>query len=246
MTQAATKKRKILKPIFILITIVMIFPFSTYLISYQAKSPAVLAYEEAEIFEQHYGFKHDESTIGIILYPGGLVHPKAYARFAQALADESQASVFVTEPWFHLAITQIRLAEKVIQKHPHITTWMIGGHSLGGTAAAFYTHDHLDKIKGLFFLASYTTAQADFTPTSLPVISMYGSEDMVLSQASYLAAKRYLPPNHHEVMIAGGNHSQFADYGPQRGDGLATITGLEQQTIVVSELTAWTQTLLIG
>ena len=246
MTQAATKKSKILKPIFILITIVMILPFSTYLISYQAKSPAVLAYEEARVFDQHYGFKNDESTIGIIVYPGGLVHPKAYARFAQALAGESQASVFVTEPLFHLAITQIRLAEKVIAKHPDIATWVIGGHSLGGTAAAFYTHDHLDKIKGLFFLASYTTDQADFSPTSLPALSIYGSEDMVLNQASYIAAKAYLPSHYREVIITGGNHSQFADYGPQRGDGIATIPGLQQQSIAVSELTAWTQTLLIG
>ena len=245
MTKPLNKKRRFVKIFILVLTILTILPFSTYLISYQPQPSAILAYEDAVEFDQHYGFIQEDATVGVIYYPGGLVHPKAYARFAKALTIASQYSVFVTSPWFHLAITQIDLADKVIRQHPNIDTWLIGGHSLGGTSAAFYTIEHIDKITGLFFLASYTTEQANFSLTNLPVISMVGSEDLVLNQTTYLDHQQYLPPNYVEVIIEGGNHSQFADYGPQRGDGVASIDGLAQEAMVVSALATWFEQLIL-
>jgi hypothetical protein len=229
----------------LMLTMLTILPFSTYLISYQPQANAILTYEEAVEFDQHYGFVQDDATVGIIYYPGGLVHPKAYARFAKALSYMSNFSVFVTSPWFNLAITQIDLAEQVMRQHPDIDTWLIGGHSLGGTSAAFYTIDHLEKISGLFFLASYTTEQADFSSSNLPVISIVGSEDLVLNQTTYLDHQQYLPTNHVEVIIEGGNHSQFGDYGRQRGDGEASIDGDEQKTYVIIALMNWFNQLIL-
>ena len=245
MTKPLNKKRRFVKIFILVLTILTILPFSTYLISYQPQASAILAYEDAVEFDQHYGFIQDEATVGVIYYPGGLVHPKAYARFANALSIASNFSVFVTAPWFNLAITQIDLADKVIRQHPNIDTWLIGGHSLGGTSAAFYTIQHLDKITGLFFLASYTTEQADFSSTNLPVISIVGSEDSVLNQATYLDHQQYLPTEHIEIIIEGGNHSQFADYGQQRGDGFASIDGIEQEVLVVTALTNWFDQLIL-
>jgi hypothetical protein len=239
MTKTLNKKRRFLKIFILVLAILTVLPFSTYLISYQPQADSQLAYEDAEEFNQHYGFIQEGATVGVIYYPGGLVHPRAYARFARALAISTQYSVFVTSPWFNLAITQIDLADKVIHQHPDIDTWLIGGHSLGGTSAAFYTFDHVDEIKGLFLLASYTTEQADFSSTNLPVISIVGSDDLVLNQTSYLAQQQYLPTDHVEVIIEGGNHSQYADYGQQRGDGVASIDGLQQETMVVTALTTW-------
>jgi hypothetical protein len=245
MTKTFNKKRRLLKIFILVLAILTVLPFSTYLISYQPQADSQLAYEDAEEFNQHYGFIQNDATVGVIYYPGGLVHPKAYARFAKALAMSTQYSVFVTSPLFHLAITQISLADQVMSQHPSIDRWLIGGHSLGGTSAAFYTIEHIDKITGLFFLASYTTEQANFSLTNLPVISMVGSEDSVLNQTTYLAHQQYLPTNHVEVIIEGGNHSQFADYGPQRGDGEATINGVEQEALVVNALTNWFDQLIL-
>lgn len=239
MTKSVNKKKRFLKLLVFVLTILTVLPFSTYLISYQPKAGAIFAYEDAQEFDQHYGFIQENATIGIIYYPGGLVHPKAYARFAKALAVATNYSVFVTAPLFNLAITQINLADQVIRQHPDITTWWIGGHSLGGSTAAFYALEHLDVITGLFLLASYTTEQADFSSTTLPVISIVGSEDLVLNQTTYLANQPYLPPDHVEVFLEGGNHSQFADYGSQRGDGVALIDGLEQEAMVVTALANW-------
>lgn len=246
MTKTFNKKRRFLKIFILVLAILTVLPFTTYLISYQPQADSQLAYEDAEEFNQHYGFIQDDATVGVIYYPGGLVHPKAYARFAKALAMSTQYSVFVTSPLFHLAITQISLADQVMSQHPSIDTWLIGGHSLGGTSAAFYTFEHVDEITGLFLLASYTTEQADFSSTDVSVLSIVGSEDLVLNQSTYVAHQQYLPVNHVEVIIEGGNHSQFADYGRQRGDGVAFIDGLEQEALVVTALTTWVDQLIVN
>ena len=38
-----------------------------------------------------------------------------------------------------------------------------------------------------------------------------------------------LPANVTELAIEGGNHAQFGNYGPQAGDGEASIPASEQQ-----------------
>ena len=246
MTIRSNKKNRIVRIFVIFLTIIFILPFTTYLISYQAKPTSQLALKDAISFDQYYGFIQEASSVGVIYYPGGLVHPNAYASFARALSMETQYSVFVTTPWFHLAITQIDLADKVINQHPEIITWIIGGHSLGGTAAAFYAIDHLELVNGLFFLASYTTSQADFSMTEIPVISIIASEDLVLDESTYATHQQYLPTNHLETTIEGGNHSQFADYGHQRGDGVPLIDSLQQETIVVQILTNWFDSFILN
>ena len=39
-----------------------------------------------------------------------------------------------------------------------------------------------------------------------------------------------------EVIIGGGNHEQFAYYGPQSGDGVANITAENQQNQTADEI----------
>lgn len=45
----------------------------------------------------------------------------------------------------------------------------------------------------------------------------------------YVATLPLLPPGTIREVIQGGNHAQFGDYGPQPGDGTATIPAEEQQ-----------------
>ena len=246
MTIRSNKKNRLIKILVILIAIIFILPFTTYLISYQAKPTSQLALKDAQSFNQHYGFIQEDSSVGVIYYPGGLVHPHAYASFAKALSMETKHSVFVTKPLFHLAITQIDLADQVINQHPEIITWIIGGHSLGGTAAAFYSINRVESVSGLFFLASYTTAEADFSMTDIPVISIIASEDLVLNESTYDAHQQYLPANHLEITIEGGNHSQFADYGLQRGDGTPLISANQQEAMVVQSLSTWFDSIIFN
>lgn len=237
------KKRKIWWILAITLSTLIALPFSSYLISYQPSTLSKTAYQQAEHDAAYYGFTTSESDVGIIYYPGGLVNPRAYARFAQTLHQSANISVFVTQPLWHLAITSIQQAATIMAAHPAITTWVIGGHSLGGSSAAFFAVDHLETIAGLFFLASYPTAQSDVSESNIAVLSVTASEDQVLNTATYEDAKIYLPSVTTYASILGGNHGQFGSYGQQRGDGKATITETEQHeqtiTIMMSWLASW-------
>jgi hypothetical protein len=219
--------------------VIIIAPFSSYVLSYQPQAQAKTAFENAIQKNGYYQFLSAQSSVGIIFYPGGLVNPIAYASFAQSLSLETNSSVFVTQPLWNLAITNIEGASTIIHANPSIDFWLVGGHSLGGSSAAFYAFNHLDEVNGLFFLASYTTEDADFSETVLPILSITGSEDQILDLQTYQEAEIYHSPFTTIHIIDGGNHSQFGDYGFQRGDGIAGVTLSEQMTETIITITTW-------
>lgn len=65
-------------------------------------------------------------------------------------------------------------------------------------------------------------------PGNLAVLSVYGTEDGVLKQDSYQKDFANLPADTTEVILNGGCHSYFGDYGMQKGDGSPTISREEQ------------------
>ncbi|MGA0097637.1 MAG: alpha/beta hydrolase [Bacilli bacterium] len=226
----------------VLITFVISFltlPFLAYPLSYPPSATAKVAYQNARQGQGYYAFENANTDIGFIYYPGGLVDPLAYASFAQSLAESLTINVYVVQPFLNLAITSIEAATPIMETHAEIETWMLGGHSLGGSSAAFYAIDHLTDIAGLIFLASYTTANADFSQTTLPILSITGSEDKVLNLETYEVAKAFLPNQTIYFDIPGGNHSQFGDYGFQRGDGEATISQEIQFALMIQVIQVW-------
>ena len=85
------------------------------------------------------------------------------------------------------------------------------------------------RVRGLLLWASWPNRSiAD--RVSLQVTSISGSNDRLATPAKIDAAKPKLPPDTRYVVIAGGNHSLFGDYGPQSGDGTPTITRDQAQT----------------
>ena len=53
---------------------------------------------------------------------------------------------------------------------------MIGGHSLGGVMASRYANANMDdeRLKGVYFMASYPDEKGTLSKTDLPVISITG------------------------------------------------------------------------
>jgi hypothetical protein len=179
---------------------------------------------------------HPENTqaeAGFVFYPGGRVDHRSYAPFARQIAQEGYLVVIVPMP-LNLAVFSPNRAGQVIQAHPEIENWAIGGHSLGGAMAASFTGSNPGLVRGLAFWASYPPSSTDLTLTSLTVVSIYGSRDSVLSQEQFEKTRTLLPENTEWVLIEGGNHAQFGWYGPQPGDGEAAISRIEQQNQVVS------------
>lgn len=173
---------------------------------------------------------------GVIFYPGGKVEAEAYAPLLRSLA-EADLLVVVAKMPFHLAVFDADAAEKIMEQEASVQDWYLAGHSLGGVMASSFAADQADEVAGLIFLASYPSG--DLTDTPFPVLSIYGSEDEVLSRESYEEAQGQLPDDYTEIVLDGGNHGQFGDYGAQVGDGTATISAAQQQQLTVEAITSF-------
>jgi pimeloyl-ACP methyl ester carboxylesterase len=164
---------------------------------------------------------------GFILYPGGRVDAHSYAPPARAIAEEGYLVIIPPMP-LSLAVFNPNAAADIMAAHDEITTWVIGGHSLGGAMAANYVYNHPGEIEGLVLWASYPAENNSLALQSgLPVLDIYGTND---GQAAELwEARDRLPPETQWLVIEGGNHAQFGWYGRQSGDGEATISREQQQ-----------------
>lgn len=159
----------------------------------------------------------------LIFYPGGKVEPTAYLPLLMTLAADGIDCFLVKMP-LNLAVFD-RNAAASIQAAYAYDRWYIGGHSLGGACAALYAADHGDDLTSLILLAAYATKPPD---ERLAVLELHGSEDGVLNRKKLAAGRQYLPADARSVELPGGNHAQFGDYSPQKGDGAATVPREEQ------------------
>lgn len=98
--------------------------------------------------------------------------------------------------------------------------------SSGGSMAAYYIDSHPDDFKGLLLLGSYSSK--DLSSLDIGVLSIYGSEDLVLNKRKYKEALSNLPAGFDEIIIEGGCHAYFGMYGQQDGDGNPTISNKDQ------------------
>jgi hypothetical protein len=170
-----------------------------------------------------------QPTTGFIFYPGGRVDYRSYAAPLHEIAAQGYLVILVPVH-LNLAFFDINAAQPVFALHPEIQYWAVGGHSLGGVAAALFAKNH-PETKGLIFWASYP-ADDSFKNSDVKALSVYGTNDMT-GMEKFDETKKLLPKDTQFVVINGGNHAQFGDYGPQPGDKIATISRAEQQKQVV-------------
>jgi hypothetical protein len=165
---------------------------------------------------------------GIIIYPGGRVDSRSYAPMAHALAGEGYLAVIVPMP-LNLAVFDPGAAAKVMADYPEISSWAVGGHSLGGAMAANFVRKNPAAQDGLFLWAAYPASGDDLLGLDVKVISIYGTLDGLMTGADVEASRPLLPADTVWVPIEGGNHAQFGWYGDQPGDNPATISREDQQ-----------------
>ena len=170
-------------------------------------------------------FEPEQIENGLIFYPSGKVEHTAYIPLMEALASKGTLCILVKMP-FRLAVFDSNAADGLQGNYPEVESWYIGGHSLGGSMAASYLSKHSDSFDGLILLGSYSTA--DLSDLDVDVLSIYGSEDLVLNRENYETNKENLPDDFKEVIIEGGCHAYFGMYGAQEGDGVPGITNEEQ------------------
>ena len=155
----------------------------------------------------------------LIFYPGGKVEATAYLPLLMTLAEDG-VDCFLLKMPLNLAVFKIDAASSVLTDYEY-AHWYLGGHSLGGACAALYAAKNGDRLEGLVLLAAYATKPLE---EHLRVLELHGSEDLVLNREKLEADRRFLPASAVSEELPGGNHAQFGDYGPQKGDGRATVS----------------------
>ena len=161
---------------------------------------------------------------GLIFYPGGKVEAEAYLPLLDQLRDQGITCVLVKMP-FNLAVFNKNGGEAAFDARPEIKRWLIGGHSLGGVMASSFAVDHPDQIEGVVLLGAYV--YGGWSPDK--ALTIYGSQDQVLDQTK-------VDYDTNVLVIEGGNHANYGNYGKQKGDGTATISAKEQQKLTVDAI----------
>lgn len=170
-------------------------------------------------------------TIGLVLYTGGKVPPAAYAPAARAIAEAGFLVAIVPAP-FNLAIMDTNAAAHVIDEHPEIATWAVGGHSLGGSSAALFVDGHPGVVDGLVLWASY--ASVDLSSDGLRALVAYGSLDAGVGSYTDAANLAKLGSDVTVEAIEGGNHEQMGWYTGQPNDPPAMIGRQAQEDRVIA------------
>lgn len=170
-----------------------------------------------------------KTSTAFVFYPGGRVDYRSYGVPLHKIAAEGYL-VILLPVRLNLALLDINSADRAISSFPTIRHWVVGGHSLGGVAAATYASKHKD-IDGLVLWASYPANDA-LKNSKMKVISIYGTQD-ISGMDDFENSRALFPMDAQYVVIQGGNHAQFGDYGIQPGDNEATIPREDQQKQVV-------------
>ena len=165
----------------------------------------------------------------IIFYPGAKVEAEAYLPLLDQIRQTGVTCILVHMP-FNMAIFDANAAEEVIAQFPEFQHWYVAGHSMGGAMASKFASDHPDQVDGLILMGAYIYGNYP----DEKALTIYGS----LNQS----VEDHIDYTENIVEIEGGNHAQFGNYGPQKGDLPATISAEEQQAQTVAAIEAFLST----
>jgi hypothetical protein len=176
---------------------------------------------------------------GVVFYPGAAVPPEAYVATWAPIVADTGVTVFLPEMPLRLAILDRDRAEGVIATWPEITTWWVGGHSLGGAmAASFAGGTDPGELAGLVLFGAYATEGAGLAERGeLQVLSVSGSEDGLSTPEDIEQRAAYLPPATVFVELEGVSHAQFGAYGEQAGDGTPQVTDEQARQLIADAVT---------
>ena len=222
---------KILVPLFAFVdaTVIAFFLWSSVYYAADISAESALISDDTvtvEKTEAGWLFDGPSDETALIFYPGAKVDETAYAPMLRKIAEEDMDVYLVKMP-LHLAFFGINKAGEIIDNSAYEQYYM-AGHSLGGAMAADYAAEHESHFDGIILFGAYPTKE-----TNLDTLLIYGSEDGVLNRKRVENASSLVSGKLRELVIDGGNHAQFGNYGEQRGDGKAGISRQDQQNQAV-------------
>lgn len=179
----------------------------------------------------------------LLILPGGMVEPTAYAPLAQAVARAGFRVVVVRYPFLgRHALTEgqrreaLDRAATLLQRTRPEVRRVVVGHSFGGVLASRLAAERPELLDALVLIGTTHPRDVDLSRTGLRVTKVLATRDGIAPPARAREFARLLPEDARWVEIEGGNHAGFAHYGPQLGDRRATIGRDAQQRRVVEVL----------
>ncbi len=161
----------------------------------------------------------EKNSTGIIFYPGAKVEGNAYLPLFERVTELTGATCFLVDMPFNLAVLNQNVASEIIEQNADIENWYIAGHSLGGGMASDFASNNEEIIDGLIVLGAYVYGDYPIEKS----LTIYGTLNPTVAED--------IDYTENVVVIEGGNHAQFGNYGKQPGDLEATISNDEQQEI---------------
>lgn len=174
---------------------------------------------------------------GIIFYPGARATPEGYLASWAPIVEATGVAVYLAEMPFGFASLDDDAAAEIQAAEPGVTSWWIGGHSLGGITAAHYFDTH-PEFAGLLLWAAFPDDEVVLTGASgRDVMAVTGSRDGVVPTRVVRERLADAGITADVVEIDGMEHSQFGAYRSIFGDGDPTISD-EAARLALARVTA--------
>lgn len=232
------------KKIFLLIVAALLVLIGSGIIYFKHRitppsAAALKSLAAAEKRPSGYYFPGESDKPLIIVYPGALIDVRGYSVWASALAREGYPVYLIEMPLEFSFFASSKADQALAEIKPQ--TYIIGGHSAGGAAASRFAAQkikkHDQRLRGIFFMASYAIGGKTLSSSTIPALSLTGSLDRDIPDKSVREKKTAFPKNTEFQTITGGVHLGFAS--TTKGSPGAEITNAEQNTLVAQEMLAW-------
>ncbi|MCR6662390.1 MAG: alpha/beta hydrolase [Luteimonas sp.] len=228
-------------------TIVLVATVGWALLAFRANDTArdALHGDERVSVEAADGVWHFEPAVAtpgaasLLFFPGGMVDPVAYAPLLRDVAAHGHRAMLVALPRrgaFGGAEDPALLAHARALTTDAGSRWVVAGHSKGGKVAALFAHAHPEHTAALVLIGTSHPRDVDLSDAAFPVVQVLGDRDPIASIERANRNRRNLPADASRIVVEGGNHSRFGEYGFQPGDRFAAVSRERQREATLSAL----------
>jgi hypothetical protein len=208
-----------------------------YTVTVKANEQALRAYKSA--IHTSFGFEfNSQAQDHIIIIPAGLTSHIAYAPLALRLSLKGYR-VSVVEVPMNIAIFFPQTPLSVDTSKSNRVFLM--GHGVGGVGLSLAMQNK--EYDGGVFLSSYPI-QSELIKGSPHFLSIYGTNDNLRNKQAYQFA--FSTIRFKEVVLAGGNYSQFGYFESLQNDGKAAISPSTQIKLTIEAIDEWISSLPEG
>ncbi|CAN0516739.1 unnamed protein product [Ectocarpus sp. 12 AP-2014] len=190
---------------------------------------------------------------GVVIFPGALVPPSAYAPLARTMARKGYPS-YILRFEFNLATKGWETTSEIISRSvpaadgegrgascsavgSRPTKWVLAGHSMGTVGIEMFYAEHPESVDGVVYMGSGNMIGDAMKGSEVPAMVLRGSRDPFVPAEALARSAHKLPKDVEIVVVEGGSHRGFGSYKNQPLDWQATITEKEQRGIIVEALT---------